>query len=403
MHKILILSGDTDYNKGDRAIRAAIIHMIKSEMSDNADITIFSKFSERDKKEFKVKVVNKSNKYFFQKILTILKSDFIVWGGGVSLQDNTSKLKIPYWTIKIGIIKLIGKPVIGFGQGIGPLNSKFGKKLTKMIINKIDLISVRDQYSKNLLKNIGVNKTPIYALTDPAVALKNGSKEELLKILKKENILLNNKYIGIAPRLWFHHFGNFIPHKYAVKYKLRSIGGKEKFNKLKKIFAEISDYMIENFNIKILFFSMYPVSHEADDLICREIISLMRNKNAASILNGDYPPEDFKSIFGEMEMFLGMRMHSTILATGMNIPSINIYYVPKGLNFFEFINQKARAIAVEDLIEDRGLEKIKKIINDTWNRRELIKIDLEKYMAIAKDKAKNNGKMLADFIKNFKK
>ena len=400
LYKILILSGDTDYNKGDRAIRTAIIDMIKSEMKNNIKITIFSKFPKRDKKEFNVTVISKKNKYFFQRILTILRSDFVVWGGGVSLQDNSSKLKIPYWTTRIGLIKMIGKPVIGFGQGIGPLNSELGKKLTKIIVNRIDLITVRDQYSKNLLKDIGVDNTPIYALADPAVALKNGFKEKLSEILKKENISPNKKYIGIAPRLWFHHFGSFIPHKYAVKYGLRSVKGKEKFYKLKKIFTEILDYMIEKFNIEIIFFPMYPVSHEADDKICCEIIALMRNKNKTSVLKGDYSSKDLKGIFGKMEMFLGMRMHSTILSTIMNVPSINIYYVPKGLNFFKSIGQEKKAISVEELIGDEGLEKMKEIINNIWKNRELIKGELKKHMPIIKNKALENGHVFASFIKN---
>ena len=46
-----------------------------------------------------------------------------------------------------------------YANGIGPINKKLNRTLTKHILNKAELITLRDENSKETLVEIGVHKT----------------------------------------------------------------------------------------------------------------------------------------------------------------------------------------------------------------------------------------------------
>lgn len=372
--KIVIIGGDYDYNMGDKASHAAIIALLKKAIP-SCSITTFSFNWQVDRELYGVNAINRSIRNIATHIKVIKEADLVVWGGGVALQDDTSKVKVPYWFFKIFFIKLfLNKPIMGFGQGIGPLNTPLGRNLSRLTVDMIDLMTVRDEGSKRLLEEVGVAKTPIYAVADPAITLVPADRERVLEILFQEGVIKGDRpWVGISPCLWFHHYGSLIPHEYAVKYKLRPIRGREKFDKLQSNLAKIADYIVDKISAELIFIPMYSIPHEADDKVCFDIIKRMKNASFAKVITGNYPINEFLGIFGELDLMIGVRMHSTILAVSMNVPSINIYYVPKGLNFFRMIGQEQRAIDIDSLLETKGIERLIEIINDTWEKREEIK------------------------------
>ena len=49
--------------------------------------------------------------------------------------------------------KLLGTKVIIFAQGIGPIYGKWWQRLTRFVLKRCDLVTVRDIYSQRILKN----------------------------------------------------------------------------------------------------------------------------------------------------------------------------------------------------------------------------------------------------------
>ena len=130
----------------------------------------------------------------------IAKSDFLISGGGSLLQDATSLKSLIYYLFIIFIGLVLGKKVIIFAQGIGPIKTPIGQFLTKNLLKHCTYVSVRDKKSYELLKNWGINADllcdPIFSTTIPnvekngsvAVQLRNfklGAKILLIDLLKK--------------------------------------------------------------------------------------------------------------------------------------------------------------------------------------------------------------------------
>jgi polysaccharide pyruvyl transferase CsaB len=101
----------------------------------------------------------------------IMRSDIVCAPGGGLLQDKTSVRSLLYYLGIINTAKALHKKVALIAQGIGPLTSSIGKKVTKNAIESVDYVSVRDQGSARQLESIGL-KRKIEITSDLTFALK---------------------------------------------------------------------------------------------------------------------------------------------------------------------------------------------------------------------------------------
>lgn len=101
-------------------------------------------------------------------IFALMRADVLISGGGSLLQDKTSLKSLLYYLFIIFVAKLLGKKVIIFAQGIGPLNSSKSKFLTKLGLKCADLLTVRDEKSLFLLRGWGL---PVELQPDPVFNL----------------------------------------------------------------------------------------------------------------------------------------------------------------------------------------------------------------------------------------
>ncbi len=75
----------------------------------------------------------------------------------------------------------------------------------------------------------------------------------------------------------------------------------------------------------------------------------MKYGDRARILSRDYLPGELKSILGQTDLIIGMRMHPLIMGSTMGVPVIGIGISPKFDAFFEMIRQKEFLIDVNEL------------------------------------------------------
>lgn len=150
-------------NFGDEAILSVIINKLKFL---NADITVFSSNPKFTKKTYGVKSVKTFD--IPKVVMTLLKSDILISGGGSLLQDVTSIKSLLYYSLVIMTALIFRKKVIIFAQGIGPVNRKFAQVLVKNLLSSCKYVSVRDENSLNLLKSWNVDAElvcdPIYSV-----------------------------------------------------------------------------------------------------------------------------------------------------------------------------------------------------------------------------------------------
>jgi N-acetylglucosaminyldiphosphoundecaprenol N-acetyl-beta-D-mannosaminyltransferase len=250
-----------------------------------------------------------------------IRDSFISGGGGL-LQDTTSLKSLVYYCALLLVARKERVPVMIYAQGIGPLKRRISRFLTKLSVSGCNTIAVRDEKSKRILEKTGVRRE-ITVTADPALLL----KPSRLPILKD----LNKPVLGYAFRAW-------------PGLDFEAV-------------ARIVDEANRRFNGTAVFI---PFHHKADVHVAEQITARMRTK--AKVLSQTTLPSDILGVIGELDVLIGMRLHSIIFASIQHVPFIPISYDPKVGEFAKQIGVK-ELLYVDNLKIDSVLDRIGKLLS----------------------------------------
>jgi len=373
-------------NTGDDAIFSALLNLIRDKVSKNARIFVLADNDKLIKAKYDVEDAVRIFEFYkpnnLLKVIHFLrKSDLVVYGGGDIVSGNIQSMSF------IGLTKMLGLPVMYCGVGVVPIKSWLSRFFTKLVSNLVDLITVRDENSKYLLNSWGINKPPIYVTGDLAFVLQSSGKDRISQILLREGIK-NNMKIGMNVRPCESMYSFY--HSNRLSYK---------------VMAEVCDHIVEKYNAKITFFPMvtkertkwYHKNLESDEETSQKVIDLMKNKNNAIIVKGEYTPEEIMGLLGQMDLVIAMRLHTLLLALNMGVPIVAINYAPKIESLVGSINQSEYCVSAESLHKDKLINLIDKQMKG--NNEKPVSTDIQ----LLKQKSKANGDYIKDMLHQKKK
>ena len=365
----IMFSGYYGFNNyGDEAILKSVVRAFKEKIPQ-MKILVLSQNPVHTSQTYQVKAINRLH---LISILNCLRdTNLFISGGGGLLQDSTGKgWSIWYYLGLIWGAKIIRVPVMIYAQGIGPVSQPVNKKLMRWILNKVDLITVRDNFSKELLENLGVVKPSIYVNSDPSFLLNKKDINCILENYPHIQELMNSDnrpIIGVSVR----------------EYK----GNR---SDLKIMFAQLADYLIEKYKVKIVFL---PFEFDDDVQVSEEILALM--KNQADILKIKLEPEELISILSQFSLMIGVRLHSIIFSSMANLPFIAFKYDPKIKNFVAELGLSELLLELDNV----SLEKIQEKIEYIRENKDRIKEILSEKVKDSKEKALINNDLVFKLLK----
>ncbi|HEX7065256.1 MAG TPA: polysaccharide pyruvyl transferase CsaB [Bacillales bacterium] len=308
----VVISGYYGFgNAGDEAILYALIQALRA-YDPCIQITVLSDKPEQTEAVYGVKAVSR---WRLIKILRALRvSDGLLSGGGGLLQDETGWKSVFYYTSIMAFARLLGKPFVVFAQGVGPMRYGFNRKLAKSVLSMASWVSVRDEGSRELLKEIGIDKE-MKVVPDPAIALGEG-----LKVVKSEGV----PTVVVSVR-WWSSRNNF----------------------KKKVASALDRCARQGYRIVFL-----PMHGKEDQSASEEVLTLM--KEPASITSCDASFEEKLRLVGQADVVFGMRLHSLIFAAVNRVPFVALSYDPK---VDAFTNQCCQPLlgSVDDLWGEKDL------------------------------------------------
>lgn len=316
MTKKICISGYYGFdNFGDEGILGILIKNLKS-MDFDSEITVFSSNPEKTSKRYDVKSINTFG--YVGVLNTLENSDVLISGGGSLLQDSTSIKSLLYYLWVIFMALANKKKVIIFAQGIGPINNPFARFLTKILLKKTNLISVRDEKSLFLLRGWGLSPELV---ADPMWNLELSSREPLGRV-------------GIQLRDWKTLTDDFI--------------------------LSLARKVAENYSDKEVY--IYSFQDSQDFEVCKKFqnyLSLM-NKDIKSTLIYQRSNQEMVDSFKNLDALIAMRYHACLLAIKYGIPTLPISY-----------DEKVEKLAKELDLEYLKLDEIEKIAELTENLKSL--------------------------------
>jgi len=350
--KKIVLSGYYGFNNaGDEAVLYSIINSLRKHNVD-IEITVLSNNPEQTAKLYDVQAFNR---WKFGEVYRALKStDLLISGGGSLLQDVTSKNGILYYLGVIFFAKLLRKSVVIYSQGIGPVHMNRNRKLTALILNLVNGITVRDESSKKDLEEMGVKKD-IDVSADPVLSFscEDIKIEKGRELLERVDVNINDgKILGISVRSWKTAGANFT----AI--------------------AEACDRLVTQ-GWQVVFI---PMHFPEDIQASREIVNQMKEK--AFLLKENYSPSEALSIYKAVDMVLGMRLHALIMAAVMEKPLVAISYDPKVNRFMDSLGNN-QAMEINEL----KCQEILDLVQNTWENKDVFVSNQQEKMKSLQKKA----------------
>ncbi len=294
-------------NAGDEAMLMAVIEAL-SDISADLDITVLSGNPEETMARHGVKAVHRMSLTAILKAM--LAADLVISGGGSLLQDVTSRRSVFYYLAVMQLAKLLGKPVVLYGQGIGPLRGGVARFATRFVCRQADLITVRDKKSLDVLKDLGIDSKPVVLTADPVMAMHPVDKLSGRMILRRYGMEGAKTLVGISARDW------------------QGLSG------FKIVLAEAADRLIRDYDARVVFM---PLQYPDDLAIAGEIAGLMQEKEQVAVITERCSIGDFLSLVGNMQLLLSVRLHALIFGAVMGVPVLGISYDPKIEGFLDGI------------------------------------------------------------------
>jgi polysaccharide pyruvyl transferase CsaB len=353
-------------NIGDDALLMSIIKDLKLYKPD-IRLLILSKDPAITSKDFRVASINRIS---ILRIFQAMKnSKAFIYGGGNLLQDNTSTRSLFFYLSTVWLAKMLKLKVMFYANGIGPLKKSLNRILTKKIINKVDVITLREKLSFSELEHMDISKPHILLTADAALTVTDGSPAIDTNILEHLQIEEGKPLLGIS---------------------LRKYPGHEKFEheKYETVIAQAADHIVSKYGAFPVFI---PMQHPEDVPILENVAAKMQNKSF--ILKEKLNVYQTYDLIAKTHMLLGMRLHALVFSAVAAVPMVGLVYDPKIQGFLDCIHQPSagdvRLLEYENLI---------KLTDQVWEGSVEISRQLAADMPVLKEKARENAKVAVELI-----
>lgn len=329
--KKIVISGYYGFkNLGDEAVLAGISSLLKNKDED-LKITVLSADPKKTAELYDLKAVSRTS--FIQISNVLAEADLFISGGGSLLQDVTGSFSVPYYLGLACFAKFQRTKTVYYAQGAGPLTKKWSRKLTSFVLNRFDLLGVREQGSKDLLCEIGVKKD-IKLTVDPVFALYDRLRVKRQKIKDKLEI-------GVSVRPW------------SLDY-------------INELAAALNKFA-EDKNCR---FIIMPMHQGTDDAVSKELAAGLKSETVIKKL----PEEPTQALeeFSDLDLFVGVRLHSLIFALLNQLPLLALSYDPKIEGLMSEIDYLP-VIKLKNLKSEKLLEKLNYIFSERYTLRKKLK------------------------------
>jgi len=221
------------------------------------------------------------------------------------------------------------KKVILLGHSIGPFRNRIDRYIAKLLLKKMDLTIFREEVSYNYVKNNDLSDNNEVILSDLAFLLD----------LSITNQNTRKPIIGFTIRKWL---------------KRKPILFNKYISSIVKLIEKLSR---EGYKIYLIPFSYLP-GDENDVEICNKVLNIINEDLKNNIIKVDIKnksPTEIVECLSEYEIsiLVGTRLHSIILASLANIPSIVISYQHfKALGISEQLGINNYLMKIDEIEED---------------------------------------------------
>ncbi|MFN7932034.1 MAG: polysaccharide pyruvyl transferase family protein [Bryobacteraceae bacterium] len=361
-------------NTGDEAILASLVALLRERVPD-LQLTVMSGNPELTASQHAVQAVHWQS--IAEQFDAIAAADFVLVGGGGLFFDYWGFYPETLWTPGHGSLSyvggapllaaLLGKPVVYYAVGAGPLRTEEGRRMTRALLEGASSISVREQPSADLMAELGIARERVHVAADPAFALMGNWT--LLEPRPEHE----KPVIGIALRPWEIDVE-------AAKWEAAVADGLDRY--------------LDRHEAHLKFIPFQWIEHqplENDYAVAQRVVQAMRHREAVEIAAPQLAPVYRARMLAECDMVIGMRLHAAIFATMAAAPFVALTYDPKVLHLASSVGCEEFVLDLKQLDPD-GLVRA---LEQAWEDRESIARRLDEHARRMAEAARADASRLA--------
>lgn len=376
-------------NAGDEAILAGILRALRLRDAD-AEPTVLS-FSPADtEKRHRVAAVPTGLRDPRPLLRALNRTDLLISGGGSFLHEadldlyghsflwREGKLRpVPYFLSVVLTARAMGKPVMWYAQGLGPLHTAWARRAVGFAGSVSRAVTWRDRDSALLAAEVGVRAPVERVVPDPAYGLEPADPGLVTAALAARGIPLRGReggesgeggeggekgrerFMVVCPRPWLDRPA----YEEKVTAALTRVAAAE--------------------DLAVLFL---PLHERLDGPVCRRMASDPRLASRAWVWEpgvgepipepGQEPgqgsdggpeagPELLLGLLSLAECVLTVRLHGGILAAAAGTPAAAVAYDPKVWSFARQTGQEKWARGLEEVEGPEGERLVEEAVLDT--------------------------------------
>jgi polysaccharide pyruvyl transferase CsaB len=269
-------------NGGDEALLVSMLEMLPT----NVKPLVLSANPQQTMASYGVQAVDRKS---LQVLTALRSSQVLILGGGSLIQDATSIRNSIYYGGIMGLAQQLGLQTIAIGQGIGPLNQPITRWIAKRAFGSCAALTVRDAASAFILQEWSIS---CMMAPDPVWNLDAAPVPELANLPTPRIAITLRSHAQLTPAR----------------------------------FSLLTQALVDVQKATNSFILIVPFQPSTDLAMSQELQAQL--PGVSQIVTMD-DPKKLKGVFQGVQLAIGMRFHSLIMAAAEGCRCFALSYDPK--------------------------------------------------------------------------
>lgn len=283
----------------------------------------------------------------------LAQADLVLVCGGGNLYSTNAGDGLTGWfglTLGCGAAALLmGKPLALLPQSIGPLHSREQRWATRLLVRHARLTCVRERKSLAVLRELGCAQRAV-CLPDLAFGAGAAAAAEARALLGR----LGAAGQGAAMRVGMSVMN------WADQYPL--FGRQAEYEQA--LLACIDTITAQGGQVVLFAQCCGPSAMDDDRLVSARVQARAAQPGRVHVMREVAAPEVLQAAYGQMDYFIGTRMHAVILALNAGTPALAIGYLHKTRGVFEALGLRERCLDIDTITAAQLLDAFERLQRD---------------------------------------
>ncbi|MEM4217088.1 MAG: polysaccharide pyruvyl transferase family protein [Candidatus Methanomethylicaceae archaeon] len=290
-------------------------------------------------------------------LIALSDADFVVAApGNYFYTSGRLGLALLFVLLNQWLVLVAGKPLYLFPQTIGPLCRSWERRALGHVLAKARIIFLRDIFSVHLLARLPGRPFRAVVVPDLAFATERYADTLGRELLASHGLtVLERPLLGVTVLDWGRLQRSFRQQK-----------------AYERAVAEAIDFFVKAYGGQAVLFPQVcgPSVAENDLIPSLRVYEQVRQRDRVLLIGHVPSVEHLISAYGLMDIFLGTRLHSNILAVTQGVPVLAIAYQPKTYGVMQSVGLQSWVV----LIETVSADLLQQYLRALWEQREAVRV-----------------------------